>query len=206
MNSFSDRRFKCEAFSLLAFGVLPFEQWGSVFSNPSFLHWPGLCCKAFTVWFPTMIDYLKTKTQLEAYNTEISHRQINCSKLFNLIDELNEKYSRILSLYSRDEQLFIRDRRLQNVHGKLSQYSRNEISADCFEPETNTVQKSALSADEHRQIMAKFYPAMQKNELELLKRFLQSPFFSDLDKLYSSRLRVNEFLMPLAEELGITTP
>lgn len=204
LNSWSDGRLKCQVFERLANGVLPFEQWLPVFANQTFSEWPGLRCKAFTVWFPTMIDYQKGATERQVLCEEVKSRGIDCLKVFDLAEELQKRYSAVLRLYTRDEQLFLRDRRLQNVHGVLHIYTRDKQRVDWFDGVGNSVKKCIITAAEYRRIMAKFYSEMQKSTLVLLDRLLSSSEFSDLLHLYQNKLTFQTSLVPLAQKLGIT--
>jgi hypothetical protein len=203
LQAWTDGRVKCYAFQLLVFGVLPFEQWVSVFANSAFQAWPGLRCKAFAVWFPTMIDYLRNRTKRDSAKDELVRRKFDCLQLFDLADALDCSFEEVLKLYSRDDQIFVRDRRLQNVHGHLHIYSRDDHEVFWFDGQTRVTQKTKISADEYREILKKYYREMQKSELLLLDRLTQSSAYTELYGLYCSRLRIPEYLIPLSREFGI---
>jgi len=69
---------------LLAQGVIPYEQWSSVFVDPKLSMWPGLHAKAFSVWFPTMIDYLSGRAESTAIKNELRDRKVDCEQVFEL--------------------------------------------------------------------------------------------------------------------------
>jgi len=183
--------------------VLPFEQWLPVFANNAFIDWPGLRSKAFTVWFPTMIDFEKGVNERQALRREAKKRNVDCRKIFRLADELTEQFKKVLSLFSRDEQFFIRDRRHQNLHGRLHIYIWDNQNIDWFDKTTGSIKKCSITADEYRKIMALFYSDMQKNTLALLNRLLNSNEFKELLELYENKLVFQTKLAPLANELGI---
>ncbi len=204
LTNWSDGRLKCQIFERLAFGVLPFEQWMIVFANAEFIDRPGLRCKAFTVWFPTMIDYVRGTQERATLAKESERRGIDFGKVFCLTDALGGCYSDCLALYSRDEQLYLRDRRLQNVHGRLHIYLWDEQKAHFFDASTGSIEKCEILAADYRAIMSDFYSDMQANTLNLLDRLLGSESFDQLLSLYRTELDVETKLLPLAEELGIT--
>ncbi len=199
----SDGKLKAHAMGLLLTGVLPFEQWANVFANPELENWPGLRAKAFAVWFPTMIDFLKSRDDLRILEEELSSRDIDCGEIFDRATRLAECFSEILKLYSQEEQIFIRDRRLQNVHGRLHIYIREEHEIQIFDVETGLLQKTRLSDDEYRAIMLRYYPKLAAVSAELINRLLKSRAFAELTNLYKSQLEMAPQLMPLAKRLGI---
>ena len=202
--NWSDGRLKCQFFERLAYGVLPFEQWMPVFSNAAFIDWPGLRCKAFAVWFPTTIDYLRGAQERATLAGESTRRGIDLGKVSRLTDALGGCFSDCLALYSRDEQLFLRDRRLQNVHGRLHIYLWEVQKVHFFDASTGSIERCEIPAADYRAIMSAFYSNMQSSTLNLLDRLLGSEPFDILLRLYRDELDFETKLLPLAEELHIT--
>ena len=200
----SDGRLKCQIFERLAYGVLPFEQWMPVFYNSKLVDWPGLRCKAFTVWFPTTIDYLRGVQKRKDFEQEAQSRAIDLLKLPHLAGALETCFSDCLALYSRDEQIFLRDRRLQNVHGMLHLYVMEKQKIPFFDASTRSIAHSEVLAADYRAIMKAFGPDIHAKTLRLLNRLSASEQFAKLLNLYLNELDFATKLWPLAEELGVT--
>lgn len=199
----TDAKLKMYAMGLLMTGVLPFEQWANVFANPEYRNRPGLRAKAFSVWFPTMVDFLKSRHDLDRLEKELTGRGIDCGEIFDRADRLAKCFSDILSLYSRDEQIFIRDRRLQNVHGRQHTFIREAHKIQIFDTGKGTLNRIRLSDDEYRMITSHFYRQLGVVSAELIDRLMESQPFGELTDLYESRLKLGPHLMPLAQRLGI---
>jgi len=104
--SISDQRLKSECLGRLAFGILPTEQWACVFSNPKLMTLPELRCKAFSVWLPTLIDYIgEGWPEIQQFRAEAISRGLDCGDIFELGAQLAHHTISVLSLLSRDEQL-----------------------------------------------------------------------------------------------------
>lgn len=197
------KELKARAVELLALGVIPFEQWAHVFANPQLSEWDGLRAKAFAVWFPTMLDFLKGEDDWKAIQAELDRRGEAYGDVFERTNILARHYRAVLPLFSEDEQIFIRDRRLQNVHGRLHIYQRDEHKLDVFDPETGKVKKTARSAGEYRDLLLRYYPKLRESSKGLLNRLLESRQFSELSGYYNEKLRVEAQLVPLIEALGV---
>ncbi len=200
----TDEDLKRRAVELLAQGVIPYEQWSSVFVDPELSMWPGLQAKAFSVWFPTMIDYLSGRAESTAIKNELCDRKVDCEQVFELSEELERCFIEVLSLYTNKEQIFIRDRRLQNVHGRLhiNLFEKHEIKV--FNKTSKKTESIKLTAHEYRKIMDDFYGDLSKHSSELIQRLLESQPFNDLTELHINRLKVEDYLKPLIEKLGVS--
>jgi len=201
--AWDDQRLKCEGFLRLGFGVIPYGQWASVFANPELARWPNLQCKAFCVWFPTMNDYLRIEGQLHGLCREAARRGLDCASLFDLALELASCYKSLLSLYTREEQAFIYDRRLQNVHGHLDSLNIHHQTVRWYNPATRRVEKERLSPDQYGAIMKQFYPTMSQSQMTLLRRLLCSAEGKALHDLYEKRLDTTTHLVELGRKLGV---
>lgn len=200
----SEPELKARAVELLAHGVLPFEQWAHVFANPDLSRWPGLKAKAFSVWFPTMVDFLEGSGERGAIEAELIARGVNIEPVPELSRLLSDAFRSVLNLYSTDEQAFLRDRRLQNVHGRLqlSTYEVHDFAV--FDPQTQDMARLRLTSAEYRALMFRFYPDMQNISASLIERLIHSEAFALLSALYVGRLRLQEHFVPLIERLGVS--
>jgi hypothetical protein len=194
---------KCRAVELLAIGVIPFEQWANVFANPQFLSLNGLRAKAFAVWFSTMADFLKGEADWTALRNELDKRSEPYADAFERIFALAEHFRLVLTLYSIDDQIFLRDRRLQNVHGRLHIYAQDEHEIPIFDLAVRKVIKIDKSASEYREIMGRYYPRLGERSKELIDRLLSSREFADLTAYYKAKLEVATNLAPLIDALGV---
>jgi hypothetical protein len=194
---------KCRAIEILAIGVIPFEQWADVFANAQFQSLEGLRAKAFAVWFTTMADFLKVESDWVVLRSELDRRKELYADVFERIAELARHYRNILSLYTIEDQIFMRDRRLQNVHGSLHIYARDEHDLPVFDSAQQRVVNVNKSADEYREIMRHYYPNLRESSKELLDRLLHSRQFVELAAYYRAKLEVGSNLGPLIESLGV---
>jgi len=201
--SWSDSKLKAHAFILVGHGAMPLEQWAGVFSHKDFHPWPELRCKALTVWFPTMVDFLKSESDIEAIAKESVQRKMDLLELTQIAATLADHFRKVLEEFDRDEQLFLNDRRLQNVHGRLSTFILEEHKVSWFNKVSQRVEKTNLSSNEFHRTLLRFYKNMQQSEMILLNRLLASQSFKDLSELYKAQLRFEDRLIPLAKKLGV---
>jgi hypothetical protein len=196
---------KSEKFQLMAYlaqGILPFEQWSCVFANPELSSRPGLICKAFAVWFPTMLDFLRRSADIENAIAKLSE-SAEAQEVLRLSRELEAYYKKLLSLYSREEQIFINDRRLQNVHGVLSTFRLDRIHVKHYGKDSDEVVVEHIEADEYHGIMKAYYPEMQSLELSLRDRLVATDQFREFGIFYTSELKAEPHLKEIAMRLGV---
>jgi len=190
------------ALAYLAQGILPFEQWSSVFSNPELHDRPGLVCKSFVVWFPTMVDYLMPSQEVSQSISELS-KDSECEEVISLCCKLEEHYRNFLSNFSREEQIFINDRRLQNVHGVLSMFRLDKIHVKHYCKEDDEVVVEHIDSDKYHEMMKIFYPSMQEKEMELRNRLVTSNIFKQFGIFYLDNLKIDPHIINLATKLGV---
>lgn len=197
----SNEELKTRAIELLAQGIVPYTNWANVFANPKLADWPGLQAKAFHVWFPTMLDYLSGRDESNAIKKELDSRKVQYENVFELSERLELCFRSILSMYTVEEQILIRDRRLQNVHGKLqiNQFETHVIKV--FEDE---VVKREFSAEEYRNLIMPFYRNLSHHSKEMIARLLNAEVFRELTELFENQLQIDKHLMPLIEKLGVS--
>ncbi len=196
---------KTQKFQLLTYlgqGILPFEQWSGVFSNPQLDSMPGLICKGYTVWFPTMIDYLNRPNDIDQAMNDLAGEK-GADEAISLCLKLEKYYKEILSLFSREEQLFIIDRRLQNVHGVLSMFRSKKIKTRFYDSIKEKVIAEHIDRKDYRDIMNVFYPQMHKCEMNLRNRLVTTALFKEFGGFYLNYLKVDPYLIKIAVELGV---
>lgn len=203
VRSASDGRLKVRAVEMLANGIIPLENWTQVFANPNLNEFPNLQNKAFCVWFPTMIDYLQGHQEFNMIKKELVHRNINCEVVFELRDKMEDSFREVLALYTVEEQVFIRDRRLQQVHGRLQLYNHETYRIQVFDQDNNQIKKLTYSAQEYRDIMGKFYANMSLSLTGLRNRFISSDEFQKLSDLHQNHLTIKEHIQSLITKFGI---
>ncbi len=103
-------------------------------------------------------------------------------------------------MYSVEEQVFVWDRRLQNVHGKLQ--------VDVYETHNVRVYNAKLlncelSAEEYRRILIPFYRDLPRHSKESIERLLGSNAFSELTDLFNNQLNISNNLAMLIKRLGV---
>lgn len=187
----SNLQLKKDAFQILAIATIPIENWFAVFfdkKDRAMSNRPGLRCKAFYIWFSTMIDFLNEKnTYVDWLYNEIRIKKIKISKIEKYTFGLIDFFKSILSLYSRKEQLFLYDRRLQNAHGFLSIYFDGR-SLRWFDQKHNRVEKRFFKPNYYRKILVPLYKDMQNQSEMLLERFVNSTEGKNLKKFYKNKL------------------
>lgn len=195
-----NEQLKCRAVELLAQGIVPYANWVNVFANPKLAEWPSLQAKAFHVWFPTMLDYLSGRDEARAIKNELGARKETCENVFELSEELGKCFEGVLSMYSVEEQILIRDRRLQNVHGKLQ---INVLEKHDIKVYDSKIMQRVLTAEEYREVLSPFYRDLSRHSCEFIERLLASKIFGELTDLYTSNLLIDKHLMPLISRLGV---
>jgi hypothetical protein len=200
----SNARLTAEAYIRLAQGAVPYLRWVDVFANPQFDQWPRLQEQAFVVWFPTMLDYLRHEPDWRKLNKEVARRGVECGEVFTRLEHLADSFKAVLRLYTREEQLFLRDRRLQSVHGYLSSYSATTQTGKWYDTALGGPARERLTPDEYSSVMAQFY-SNESSTRGLLDRFPQSQEGQRLDEFIVRALGRPQ-LMQLGMEIGVVDP
>jgi hypothetical protein len=201
--AWSNSKVLARAFMHLGQGVLPLAQWGGVFSGPEFFGREDLRCKAFSVWFPTMVEFLRHRDEYRTLQKELVRRGIDIADLSSREEKMAQSFQECLSLFERDEQLFLNDRRLQNVHGHLSLLFLEMHTIRWFDRDKKAVESANLSSEEYSAAVSKFYRSMQASEVALLQRLLNANESARLSLLYESELQPEKHLFPLGRRLGV---
>lgn len=197
----TDQQLKRNAFQILALATIPMENWFPVFSNPM-IQLPGLRCKAFCIWFPTMIDVLAEEGKIikELYN-EIAKRNLVIGKIHGFTFSLIDLFKKVLANFSKEEQLFLYNRRLQNAHGFLSMYFRI-VQVGWFDSSQNKVIVEKFLPDDYEKMLLHLNQDMHNQSQLLLNKFVTKDNNNDgynLMKFYADNLQ-----SPKLEELGKT--
>ena len=85
----------------------------------------------------------------------------------------------VLSNLSLEEQYFIRDRRLQLVHGIISHYE-NDRDIGYLVFEKGYVINKQITTQEYRDIQKKYYPKMSENLNIIMTKVIESKASHDL--------------------------
>ena len=186
--------------ALLLQGVVPYTNWSSVFANPKLSEWPALQAKAFHVWFPTMLDYLSGRDESRAVMKELDSRKVPYDNVFDLSERLEQCFKNVLSMYSVEEQVFVWDRRLQNVHGKLQTDVYETHSVRVYD---GRLQNQELSAEVYRKLLIPFYKDLSSHSKEFIARYLGSKSFAELTDLFNNQLNIRTNLDALIKKLGV---
>lgn len=199
-----EKKNRIKVLAYLAQGILPFEQWSCVFSNPKYGNEElGLICKAFSVWFPTMIDYISGRGKVQSV-IEALESDEDCNVMISQCNKLEEYYKKILSTYSREEQVFLINRRNQNVHGELSQFRIEDIDIKHFSVATQKIIKERISAEDYQIIVNPFYSNLTKSEIELRNRLVtNNELYVEFAKYYERELIIDPYIIEMANDLGI---
>lgn len=205
LEGMEDQRLLMESLGRLAMGVQPLSQWAPVFSNPKLMHLPGLRCKAFTVWFPTMLEFVGQGVgELAQLRNEVEERDLDHEGLFDVADEAERGIRGVLSLYTKEAQLFINDRRLQNVHGIVSQFFRPTVGVKWYDADDRVVYRDRMPDDQYHEIMRAFYADIQGSTLALLERCVTREEWVELGQLAQGQASIED-LTHLADRLGVGT-
>jgi hypothetical protein len=196
----SNEQLLSRAVALLLQGVVPYTNWSCVFANPKLSEWPALQAKAFDVWFPTMLDYLSGRDESRAVMKELDLRKAPYEDVFDLSERLEQCFKTVLSMYSVEEQVFVWDRRLQNVHGKLQVDVYETHNVRVYDAK---ISNRELSAEEYRRILIPFYRDLPRYSKEFIGRLLGSNTFSELTGLFNNQLNISNSLAILIKRLGV---
>jgi len=191
--AWSDRHLKYQIYRRLCHGVVPFENWASVFAARELESWRAIQAKAFCVWFPTMLDYLVHEADFGKLRAEAQRRSLECEEVLEVLglaDALSSCYKRVLGLYSREEQVFLWDRRVQLVHGNVYFGEGHFQRVHWYDASNDRTVSEKLSPDQYRETLGCLAPDFLARGVEMLDRFQCSVEFRDLLDLFVNRLEV----------------
>ena len=166
----------------------------------------NLKSKAFAIWFYTIIDTIRNELTVKQLIDSFPCGRPNA--MADHASTIIAIFKKIASEFSIEEQLFLRDRRLQNTHGYLSQYGQECINVPVFVKEKQTVEKREFSKDKYWELIKPFYEKMITSEKMLLEKFLASDGGREIISYYSDYLADEKYfalLNKLSPEIGITT-
>ena len=189
-NTWSDMHLKYQIYRRLCHGIVPFENWASVFAARDLESWRAIQAKVFCVWFPTMLDYLAHEGDFGRFRAEAHRRSLDCDEVLGLADALSCRYKRILGLYSREEQVFLCDRRVQLVHGNVYFGEGQFQRVRWYDANNDRIVTEKLSPDQYRETLACLAPDFLSRGVEMLDRLQCSVEFKELLDLFASRLEV----------------
>lgn len=165
----------------------------------------SLKAKAFSVWFYSAMDILEKSNIIYSEISELEKNNIQCNIAKEHIKNVIDALGTCVSVFTQEEQLFLRDRRLQNTHGFLSSYFNSKLNVKWFED--GDIKSKEMTIDEYNLIMRQFYPKMHENQIALIKKFLSSENSKTLIAYWLKHIRSEGsyfgLLGEMARELGI---
>ncbi len=96
----------------------------------------------FKLYFIKEFKRLKYEEKINQTLTSLTN-YTNYKETTKHIHQLIELFKKIVSEFTLEEQLFLRDRRLQNTHGVLSQYTQNTFPVTIFDREKQKKEKKS---------------------------------------------------------------
>jgi len=161
-------------FCLFSDNVNCINNWGFYLFSSEFDDEPELRNKIGVIWLISLLDSLEgEKRALEDYESEairrsLPHLVVICKqacKFFRMIEE-------VLSLYSREEQIFLNDIRNQSVHSWLARRHMHEFQITYFNG-TELVREK-ITQESFNGIVQPFFMAGSLDETlcKLIKRFM----------------------------------
>jgi len=201
----SDAELKVHALTSLGFGALPIENWACFF-EPSIAVHPGdiaLANRAFSIWVPTMTDFIGAEAHMAAVKADAQRRSLKCGQVFTLAEELGRRMRSVLRLLTREDQIFLRDRRLQNVHGSLEYFLAETPSVKWYDPATDTVVVEQIpEAELHYKLLHPYNKQIGQSQATLRERVVGSGEWASLFDLYRTSL-TRQHLERIMEGLGV---
>jgi len=198
----SDITLRYQCFRRLAQGVHPFEMWATVFGASALIAFPEVRTKAFSVWFPTMLDYLAVEDHTACMLQEAARRRLDLGRVPSLCENLSKAYKVIVAQYSRAEQVFLTDRRTQDVHGvvRLSEWQPRHVV--WYDAQSATLRREKVTPDDHRALLLSVGPRFLTLTRALLDRLLSSKEYVRLCQLFNQHLTPTR-LAEIGRQLGV---
>jgi hypothetical protein len=166
-----------QAITRLGFGAAPIENWACYFA-PEMAGVPRdqpLANRAFCIWFPTTLDFIAAEPGMRRLQAHASARGVDVDRIATLAYELSERMRKIARLLSREDQIFIRDRRLQYVHGSLEYFVAENRRVSWFDHDQNRILSEEITeAALHYQILRPFNARHAESQAELRLRVVRS--------------------------------
>ena len=187
----SDKNLVVYALSRLGFGATPIENWGYCFAPEIVGHFSdiNLANRAFSIWFPTILDFIASEPEIKRLHVAASDRGVNIDSIALLAYELAVRLRAIAELLSREEQIFIRDCRLQNVHGSLEYFVSEMPGVKWYSAIANQVVSEQIpEADLHYIILKPFNADRSESQAILRNRVTSSLAWAQLFKFWANNL------------------
>ncbi len=202
----SDKQLMKSLLMQAAFALLPLEKWGKIFrsrkvdecirkykQDQDFI-WMKLY--AFTVWFTTLREFLALRERRKSLLNELEKRRIPDLGIEIKLSHLDDKFCDILSLFTKEEQIHLNDRRLQLVHGYLSIFEHEDkITCKWFDSSAHSTRKACVCREEYRDIQNRF-----SGEQAYCNLFLKLDPSKEMNEL--ARYYLNDFNMKHVKEIG----
>jgi len=162
--------------------------------------------KAFSILFMCILDVLKEEKKIRSKFEILEQYDIHCSEFKSIVFKLLEIYKMIFSKFTFEEQLFIRNKRLQNVHGVLSIYDSEKPKVPYFDKTSQKVKVKYLSREKYREIL-NFFSDKNSISIEILiQKFIkkdQNDYVIDyLEKNIRDNQRYVDLIRKISEEIN----
>lgn len=200
--SWSDQTLLTKAFQIVAYSGLPLEKWGRYFAGEAYKQDIPLREKAFVIWLYTLLDHLAKESSFEAMCNELGKRGKDVGELIALQRKMADHYRAILSLYSKEEQLFLAHIREQAVHGSISLWAAPSPTRTWYAPEAGGVQKASIPIDEFRAMINPLFSQMPHTVMNLLERLLKADAFQKYHDSRNQSLQTDS-LIKLGKAIGV---
>ena len=194
----SDQKLIRAAIMSLAFGALPVEDWAQTFASTAEEEpeaTEDLRNLAFIIWFPTTTDYMLTAGLRTLVRGEAEKRGLACESIFASADELSDHFHNILSLLTREEQIFVRDRRWQSIYGNLDYFVSPTPTVRWYDSVQRRVETAQIANEDLQDvILAPFYADQSRSESRLRSKVVKSREWSALSRLHRASLTTKHLL------------
>jgi hypothetical protein len=165
--------------NLIGFDQL-YSSWTPVFDDERYEY--RLRLYAVTIWLRGLVDFAKQQDRRSRYLRELSPEERAIPGFIRALKEVQTATSKILGLFSKEEQLILWFHRNALVHGHLSLYFSDDLGIDIFDAETGKVVRNRFANSEMTEAIIQFGP-MSPNPVD---RVTESEAHAQLKGLRSS--------------------
>lgn len=202
LSKLTDKEVYLHAIVRLGLGSNPIENWGRLF-DPAFggaVQDQVLANRSFSIRFPTSLDFISARSAMKAIQDEAKRRGLAVDQIATLYFTLADLFEDVASTLSREEQIFLRDRRLQNVHGSLEYFLSDTPSVKWFDPSQRAVVVEKIPEEDlHYKVLKPFNLDHGRSQFEIRTRVVASVQWRKVRKFWKGNLT-----LPHLRELTIT--
>ena len=207
LSKVADKDVIVHAFCRLGFGAIPIENWGCFFA-PGIMVYPhdeALANRAFSIWFPTILDFIDGESEMKRVCDEAKRRNISIDRIGELAEKLGAKLRAVARMLSREEQIFLRDQRLQNVHGSLEYFLAAVPSVKWYDAAKDIIVVEQIPEEVlHYSILKPFNADKHASKATLRTRVTSSAEWIDVFDLWRTEL-TGKHLAALSKFHGISS-